>query len=122
MKNPKKIVIAKKESFEFVCKGLLVFAEIDKENNIFRLRTTVFSEDTFIPFSIRSCVSKIFGCSLDKKFPAYLVINEEEKKVEFIQEFYRGIDIPLVKLLKLFTFAARSWAPILKKIAKQDLV
>jgi hypothetical protein len=122
MLNIKKIVLSKRESFEFLNGGLIIFAEVDNENQLFRLRTTLFSETDYIPFSIRECVDKVFGLSLTKKFPAYLIIDEKEKKVDFIQEFYGGINIPLLKLLKLFTFAARSWAPILKKIARNDLL
>ena len=118
----KKFVIAKKDKFEFVSKGLLVKAEICADGTILRFRSVVFSEKTYIPHSIRECVNNVYISSQKKKLPTILVINEALNTVELIQEFPDGVSVSIVKLLKLFTFVARSWAPILKKIAGQDLL
>ena len=122
LKNMKKVVIAKNETFEFLSGGLLIIIEVDRDRSIFRLKTRVFSEKSFIPFSIRECVDKILIKALNKKFPIYLSIDEKTNSVDLIQEFEGGVNIPLIKLVKLFVFAARSWASILKKIAGQDLL
>lgn len=116
----KKVVLSKKQTFEFKEKGLLVFAEVDSKRSCFKFYTRVFSEKEFIPFSVKSCVEKNFS-KKNKKIPLYLSLNEEENAVDLIQEFSGDIKIPVLKLLKLFVFAARSWAPILKKLAQQDL-
>ena len=122
MENFKKVILSKNELFEFYSKGMLINIEVDRKRDLIRLRTTVFSETGFIPFSIRECVSNVTESCLNKKYPALLVIKEEHCKVDLIQEFEGGVEVPLIKLIKLFTFVARSWAPLLKRIAENDLL
>jgi hypothetical protein len=122
MINIKKVILSKKDLFEFFSKGMLTNIEIDRERNILRFRSTVFSESSFIPFSVRDCVDKVFERSSNKKFPTYLVLDEPNNKVDLVQEFEEGIEVPLIKLLKLFTFVAKSWAPLLKRISDKDLM
>lgn len=117
-----KIVLTKNESFEFIIKGMLIYVEVDREKAIFRLKSTVFSENNFIPLSIRECVNNLFEASFSKKNPTYLQIDKPASRVDLIQEFYGEINIPVIKLVRLFSFLARSWASILKRIAKQDLL
>jgi hypothetical protein len=122
MKNIKKVILSKKVLFESFSRGMLTNIEVDRERYILRLRSTVFSESSFIPFSVRDCVDRIFEMASNKKYPTFLVLDELNNKVDLVQEFEGGIDVPLIKLLKLFTFAARSWAPLLKRIADKDLL
>lgn len=122
MPNIQKIVLSEKSKFEFFFKGLLIFVEIDKAKEKIRLRTTVFSEKNYIPLSVRSCVEKLFEKNSNKKFPLILEIDYLSNKVDLVQDFIGDVNIPIIKLIKLFSFIARTWAPILKKIAKNDLL
>lgn len=121
MQNIKKVIISKKGHFEFYSRGMLINIDVERENQILRFRSTVFSELDFIPFSVRDCVERIFYFSSNKKFPTYLVLDEDSNSVELVQEFEGAVEVPLLKLLKLFTFVARSWAPLLKRLADNDL-
>lgn len=118
----KTLKITKKDKFEFQYRGLLIFINIDREKSLFSLRTTVFSEENFIPLAIRNCVEKMFEMVSNKKFPVCLEINEEKCSVDLVQHLSGKCEFPIIKLIKLFSFAARSWAPLLKKIAVQDLI
>jgi CRISPR/Cas system CMR-associated protein Cmr3 (group 5 of RAMP superfamily) len=122
MKGLNKIVLSKTDCYEFCDKGFLFYIEVDRDLSVFRLKTTVFSEKNFIPFSIRECVDKVLEKAKKKKNPIYLKINESLNSVELIQEIFVDIDISVVKLERLFSFVARSWASVLKRIANQDLV
>ena len=115
-----KIVLKKKDYYEFYEGGLLIVASLNEESSCFRLSARIFSEREFIPFSVRDCVEQILN-KKKSKYPLFLQINEEEKAVDLVQEFVGGANISLVKLLRLFSFAARSWARLLKKLAKRDL-
>lgn len=103
---------------EFSFRGFLVRKEVAKDCVL--LKTTVFSEKDFIPLSVRKCVSNIFEKNKNKKFSVFLEINEKEFFIDFVQRIplrSKNIKNPI---LKLFVFAARSWAVILKKIAFED--
>lgn len=121
MFNIKKIILSNREHFEFFNRGMLINIDVDRKNNVLRFRSKVFSETEFIPFSVRDCVERIFEFSTNKKHPTFLVLDEDNNSVDLVQEFDGGIDVPLLKLLKLFTFVARSWAPVLKRLSDNDL-
>lgn len=122
MKNLNKIVLSKKDSFEFCYRGFLIFIDIDRERDIINLKTKVFSEKTYIPYSVRNCVERVAEESVNKKLPSFLEIEENNYCVNLIQNVPGNGRMSLFKLIKLFIFVARSWAPILKKLASQDLL
>ncbi len=121
MKNFNKIVLSKNNCFEFCYRGFLIFIEIDRENKILKLKTTVFSEKNFIPLSIRDCVDRVYFESEKKKLPSFLEMQENLYTIDLVQHIPGNSKMSLFQLIKLFTFIARSWAPILKRLASQDL-
>jgi hypothetical protein len=121
MDKIKKLFLGKKTKIEICYKGFLIRGYADLEKPNFKLRTTVFSEKNYIPLSIRGYVEKILKSSKIKKFPAYLEIDEENYSVDLVQEVPILLSSSISKLVKIFVFVARSWAPLLKHIAKQDL-
>ena len=117
----KKFFLAKKSRFETCYRGFLIYIDVDRENSNFKLSTRVFSEELFIPNSIRDVVSKINQKAANKNFPSYLLIDEDSLSVNFIQQIPANSKASLFKLIKLFVFCARSWAPLLKRLADNDL-
>jgi hypothetical protein len=117
-----KIKISKKENFEFCKGGFLIYLIIDRKNDSLKFITTVFSEKSFIPLSIRNCVSKVKDDSNKKKYPAFLEIDEKRFCVNLVQFIPGNSKMSLLQLKKLFVFVSRSWAVLLKRIASQDLL
>lgn len=119
MDKLKKILLSQKECLESCYKGMLVQLYFDEERNIFKLKSLVFSEKDYIPHSIRGCVERVRRGSLEKKYPAYL--ERDAYSIYFVQEVPGKVNISSMKLVRIFVFAARAWATILKRIANQDL-
>lgn len=116
-----KVTLSKKKKIEICYRGMLVYIHVQRENNALFLKTTVFSEKGFIPHSVQSCINKINEKARHKKMPTYLEINED-LSVAIVQKVAGNISVPLIKIIKLFVFIARSWAPLLKRVADQDLL
>ena len=121
MDNLKKILLENIKYYEICYKGMLFSININERLSTIDLKTLVFSEKSYITISIKSCVNKVFESSKRNQFPSFLRIDEENFSVEFIQRIPVSANISIHKLIKLFVFASRSWATILKNIAKKDL-
>ena len=115
-----KIVLSKKNQFEYCYRGMLFFISFDKDLNEIEFKTTVFSEKDFIPQAICLCAEEVYKSSEYKKYASYLSIDKESFSVNLIQSFPASQKLSLMKLIRLSSFIARSWAITLKKVAERD--
>jgi hypothetical protein len=113
--------LASKKKARIVIQGHLIEIEASKKKNRWNLSTTVFSEDGFIPLSIRSSLSSVGSFRWQTQGP-HLKLDPISNSVVLLDEVEmpEGKFIPFRHQLNRFAHAVEEWKEILRSLADQD--